>query len=63
LAVQTFAEQERRLSAGVETPPTSLLTANLVDQLEGILTAPVSATTELQVGLQSNRTVGIADPP
>jgi AcrR family transcriptional regulator len=49
LAVQTFAEQERRLSARVETLPTSILTANLIDELVGILTAPLSVNTDLQM--------------
>ncbi len=58
LAVQTFAEQERRLSAHVETFPTSLVSAHLIDELEGVLTAPLSANTELQMRLLDKGTRG-----
>jgi AcrR family transcriptional regulator len=55
LAVQTFAEQERRLCAGQRTLPTSLVTAHLIDELEGIFAAPLSASTDLQMRLLQTR--------
>jgi AcrR family transcriptional regulator len=51
LGVQTFADQERRLGAREATLPTPLVVAHLIDELEGIVLAPISANTELQMRL------------
>jgi AcrR family transcriptional regulator len=51
LAVQTFADQERRLSARVAVLPTPVLVAHLIDELEGIAKAPNSTNTEMQMRL------------
>lgn len=55
LVVDALADHERRLASGRPTSPTPLLAANLVDMVEGLLSAPVSETTAREGALSGRR--------
>lgn len=55
LVVEALADHERRLAGGRATSPTPLLAANLLDMVDGLLSAPVSETTAREAGLSRRR--------